>query len=190
MASFSDNFNRADGALGSNWSTVTGRSALQIASNAVNAASVAWCAARVATGAATIGNDQYAQATIANVGAFDYVGVLVRVDGSGNGYGVHIDGRSGIATNSIFKMTAGGVTGYLGTGSLTVSAGDVLRLEMSGSTLTLKKNGATVDTATDATYASGQPGILSDYGNTNVGILDDFSGGDLASATPLRVWMF
>jgi len=58
-----------------------------------------------------------------------------------------------------------------------IVAGDILRGEISGSTITAKVNGATVLTATDSTYASGFVGISvkGQYGDE----VDDFQGGDL-----------
>ena len=181
MASFSDDFNRANGSLGSNWSNVTSFSAMQISSNAANAGSVAKCMAAVNTSTVTFANDHSAQITVGNIGSFDYVGLLVRVSG-GTGYGVQIDGRTGNSNNTLFRFAGGVITSNLGTGSLTATAGDTLKLVASGTTIALYKNGSLVDSVTDATYASGQPGILSDFGNSNVGIVDDFVGLDITAS--------
>jgi hypothetical protein len=60
--------------------------------------------------------------------------------------------------------------------------GDVLRFEISGTTMTVKRNGVLQFTTTDSSYADGQPGIgfwptngstLSSYG------WKDFQAGEL-----------
>ena len=76
----------------------------------------------------------------------------------------------------------GGVyTGSLG--AITVppggfAAGDVIRLEVSGSTLTALVNGSVVGTATDTNLTGGFPGVRFANGNPE-GRLDDWEGGDL-----------
>ena len=63
----------------------------------------------------------------------------------------------------------------------TAVAGDILRLESDGSTHTCKKNGVSQGTRTDATYATGQPGLAVGWAVAETDSeMDDWSGGDLA----------
>jgi hypothetical protein len=64
-------------------------------------------------------------------------------------------------------------------------AGDHLRLESSGTTHTVIRNGVTVLTFSDATYSGGQPGILA-YAVATIAnhTLDNWVGGDLPGSGP------
>jgi len=68
-------------------------------------------------------------------------------------------------------------------GSLTWVDGDVLRCEVTGSTITLKRNGVTIISWSDATYATGRGGIsiLDDPADDYVHI-DTFTVSDIAGA--------
>lgn len=103
------------------------------------------------------------------------------------------------ATNSSFTNYAGGVNGYdfSGTGyriwkavnstktslayvsAPTMQVGDIVRLEVQGSNLTLKVNGSTLLTATDTAIASGDPGIYARSDAAIAPIFDNWSGGAL-----------
>lgn len=72
----------------------------------------------------------------------------------------------GAGTFELFKFVDGASTS-LATASGTLNFADVLRLEVVGTTLTLKQNGTTVLSATDSDIATGSPGITSG-GNANI----------------------
>lgn len=134
-------------------------------------------------------NDQYSEVvvgTLSNIAGV-YIGPIVRAQGgvgTGNGdcYGFAF-AATGTAflqkyTNSI------GVT--LASGSFSFVSGDVVRLTVVGTTLTVTKNGVSILTASDATYASGSAGIL--YFNTspgaqNEGTIASWNGGNAASSS-------
>lgn len=129
--------------------------------------------------AGSFSNDQYAEAKLAQVGsAGQRIGVCVRA-GAGNAYAFVTDG-----TFYIFYKLSGYSYTLLAQAVRAVSAGDVIRLEASGTTLTAKHNGATVATVTDSTLSSGQPGIAA-IGEATSGtytLLDDWVGDDLSAA--------
>jgi hypothetical protein len=66
---------------------------------------------------------------------------------------------------------------------LTISPGDIVRLEMFGNQLTFKINGSTVGTWTDNTYAHGKPTIKL-FGDTQISDaqVSNFSGGSISSS--------
>ena len=72
----------------------------------------------------------------------------------------------GAGTFNLVKVIDGTSTN-LGTIAGTVNFADVLRLEVKGTTLTLKQNGNTVLTATDSSITTGSPGIFGG-GNANI----------------------
>ena len=89
-------------------------------------------------------------------------------------HGAYSDSNTNV---KIMKWNAGTPT-TLFTGTQ-FSAGDVLRLEIQGTTLTLKKNGSVVTTTTDSTFSSGSPGIVG-FGNLTTTRADDFNAGSVS----------
>jgi hypothetical protein len=66
-----------------------------------------------------------------------------------------------------------------------------VRLEVSGTTLTVKYNGTTIDTATDSSLASGSAGVVC-YDAGAFERADDWEGGNLGAgggATPIPVFL-
>lgn len=157
-----DNFQRADGGLGSNWTTAS--------SPAVAPAIVSNLATGSASGKNSVaywttwaGNDQKACATIGTTTATgDFNGVTVRTTAT-TGYDFACDSGS----CNIQKM----FISNLASGTFTVSNGDTLCLQIVGTSLTATQNGTTILTATDGSYATGNPGIFF-YNQTNTGISD------------------
>jgi len=184
MASFTDDFNRADGALGSNWATVGTRSQPTITSNrfaVTSAPSVR--AAAVATSAATFTADHEATVTAAVLGSSDFLGPAVRVDATnGTGYMIYTDGTNA-SSRRVYRFTNAGTTN-IGAVNISCVAGDTLTLRAEGSTITAYRNGVLVDTITDATYSTGQPGIFYDRQNNGTSRGDDFTAQDIGGAPP------
>lgn len=126
----------------------------------------------------TFGNDQYAQITIAAITTGTYIGPAVRVATSNlTGY------RCVAASNEVLlQLENGGSETGLGTYTATINVGDVIRLEISGTSLVCKVNGVSRITATNATLTSGRGGV-SGYNNA-VGVrADDWEASDLSAAT-------
>ncbi len=166
-------FNGSNGALttyDSNWNYLAGTFA--ITSNTVNSSSAGDTMARWTAG--TFNDNQYAEITI-TASATGYIGVGVRFQsGAHTGYGVYCN-----ATDiKIIEWAAGTPTTHY-TGSACIGS-DVVRLEISGSTLTLKKNGSTVTTVSDATLTTGRPGLVGN-GNQSTTAGDNFYADSLAS---------
>ena len=178
MATFTDDFNRAGPALGSPWATVVG-SGIVIDTNEVKAGGAGFCASAV-TGE-TFDDDQDAQITIVDVQDYDFMGVVLRMDGSGNGYvglAAFGDGRF-----YLYESTAGTLTS-LGFRSVSFAATDTLKAGVVGTTFTLYKNGAAQGaTFTDSTHSSGAPGISYQFDDSNLSRGDDFTAEGLAAAT-------
>jgi hypothetical protein len=143
-----------------------------------------------------IGNDQYAQAKITGWGSAGFAtppasfpGISVRgniTDQSCYLLGCEaFDDGDTVFYNfiSLNKLNAAGgliaISSYAGVGT----NGDIVRLEVSGTTLTVKLNGATLGTATDATISTGQPGIRFLRGGSRTS-LDDFAADTLAGGGP------
>ncbi len=136
-----------------------------------------------ANGGTDIGADQFCEATraIASVTG-KYCGVCVRMTASGANPACYMLRAE---TNSNFAMY------YIDTGSNFNALGatyadvpgttDVMRLEVSGTTLTPYINTVAKATRTDSNLASGQPGLFL-YQDAEVDDITSFSAGDLSAA--------
>lgn len=74
------------------------------------------------------------------------------------GYECYLSLNNGI-TVVRWNGSRGDFTPIIDAGSYTPTTGDVLRVEMVGSNITVKINGVVKGTGSDSTYSSGQPGI-------------------------------
>jgi hypothetical protein len=137
----------------------------------------------------TFANDQTSQITFSNIGNNDWPGATVRITGSGSsttGYVVYAINET--TSINIYKLaTSGGI----GSGSTnlvkqftgqTLTGSHTLKLQITGTTLTVFFDGTSLGTATDSTYSTGQPGIAYEFGNTNVSQINSWTGTDGVSS--------
>lgn len=194
-----DNFNRADSStLGGNWATAKGESAsCQIKSNIlVGDAATSLNIGNYYTNAVWP-NDQWSQATIQSgaAGGNDNAFAAVRMITTGTTrycyYGGYGKNFSGDALPRIYKDVNSSRTS-LASGSGNIVAGDVIYLEVQGTSVALKINGTTKATVTDSSHSSGSAGLRAGSENGSTTVFDDWSGGDFTtppSGTLLRVNM-
>ena len=186
MASATDDFTRADSAtLGSNWTQAKGHGGTPgVLSNQAYDPNGDGTRTGAYYSATSFGNDQFSQATVINVATF-YQAVTVRGITSGtlrNYYaGGHANNDTGHKKYTIWKEVASVISILANHASEVVTANDVLYLEVSGTTLTLKANGVTKVTTTDSDLSSGQPGLRDDHNVGSTAMFDDWSGGDLSA---------
>ena len=135
---------------------------------------ITWFARR----AGTFTDNQYAQIKLVKFASSSRIGVCVRANTSGTGYLL-------VASNSEYFLIS--LVSYsftlLRSAGLAFSVNDILSLEVSGTTLTCKKNGTSFWTATDSNIASGNPGVADLSANAlDFTAGDDWDGGDLVAA--------
>ena len=166
----SDDFNRSSGSLGANWTT-NPTDGIQIWSNyaldnGTSYPDLAWWSAN------SFNNSQFASLTVTAIqSSWQAFGPAVRVS-AGNGYGATWHDTTVLD----LRKVVGGAQSTIGTTS-TVSVGDVIRIEVSGSSITVKKNGvAVIGPVTDTSISSGAAGM---YGAGNPAQGDSWAGGDL-----------
>jgi hypothetical protein len=168
----SDNFNRADGALGSNWTIQLG-SNMAIVSNEAKTTTLSTDQFAVWNGAGTFANNQYSKIKVtANVNAAI---VAVRSTGSAGTTTCYWARKDGI------HKFINGTGGYasVSPGDITINIGDTLELRVTGTTLQRYVNGvAAGSSGTDASIASGKPGF-GQYTTGAASQCDDWEGGDL-----------
>lgn len=130
-------------------------------------------------------NDQYAQATVAAIGSAGSIGVAVRCASgtTATGYVFYSD----MYLSYLFKYVAGSFT-QIGSTGQAFAAGDVIRLEVIGTTLRPLINGSLWNQGekTDSSISSGYAGI-GGYGNSTTSRIDDWSGGDISTAISVNV---
>ncbi len=175
--SASDNFNRADGSLGPNW-TATSDGAMSIASHQVTG--IAGQNTGEIRTAETYPSDQFSQILVSptQLTGGQWIGPMVRMQASGqSGYvGIYF-WNSGSPELMLF-LRKGGNWKQLGTySSGALSAGTQLQVSAVGSTISFLENGVAKITVTDTNLTGGAPGIMA-YGNPDA---DTWSGGSVGS---------
>ena len=181
-ATISDNFNRANGALGSNWTTVSGTAAPQIVNNTAQPSS-AGALNSAYWSANTFGSNQYAAASFPNSSGTNYgPAIAVRLSNS-KGYILWYGNSAN--TVSIWRMdSSSSWTQLKASTKLTIAATDIWQLQAVGSTLTAYQNGKQVVTTTDTHYTTGAPGIWMYYAGNQI---TNWSGGDVATTPTYSV---
>lgn len=176
-----DNFNRANGTTGANWTPIgTQRN---IDSNAWSDIGIGGADAIEYYNAATFPEDQYAQITMKSYSSTHLdecgPGLSLRVSGTSmanvSGYWAVWDDT---ATNNITiaRWTSGSYA-QLVQFSSAVAVNDVLRFEVEGAVLRFYKNGTLVGSHTDPSPISGgKPGTATSNGGKQ-GTMDDWEGG-------------
>ncbi len=185
MASFSDNFDRANGAPGANWTIVNGGT-WAIASNALTQGQVTGVYRGLRwNGGAFASANLYARVT-ARTSADRGFGVLVRCPTTGTAE-ADIDGYAivGFAGDQWYRVefTNGSDAGYIGLGG-TVAANTNYTIEVraDGSTITVYVDGVQQAQWTDTTYTTGGA-MLVTFGSTAT--FDNFEAADIAASPSL-----
>ncbi len=169
----SDDFNRADGGLGANWTTSKFVAhPPQIASNqAVGGNALGGTSGAIYT-AVTFGPDQYSKMVISAKGAGDFAPWVRAVSPGDTVSGYYAEWTSGSQVQ-IFKTTAQ----FLASASIGIlNIGDAIELRVSGTTLSAYLNNTLVVQATDSDHATGQPGFEIDISTSAI---DSWEGGDI-----------
>ncbi|WP_416976701.1 hypothetical protein [Streptomyces sp. T028] len=177
MASFTDDFNRADSSdLGANWVEVSGD--WSIVSNQLSPGAAGGTIILRASGAMAT-SDNYAQATIAATTAASH-GVWCR--GNSNitsGYLWRNDGTSW----NLFSVVGGSFTS-IGSYAAAAAPGDVAKVQAVGSTIKGYVNGVERVSVTDTGVATGTSvGIRSE--STSAIRFDDFAAADVTAGATL-----
>jgi hypothetical protein len=177
----SDDFNRANGALGSNW-TAMADGAMTISSQMV-AGGNSGQSGDTRT-AETYTSDQYSQiqVTSTQLTGSQWIGAVARSQNSGLSLylGLYY-WNGGSPLLMLYKRTSGSFT-QLGSSYATsaLAAGATLKMTATGSTIAFLLNGSAVITVTDTSLTGGAPGIMA-YGT---GLADNWAGGNIASGGP------
>ena len=169
-----DNFNRADGSLGANW-TVTGTATWSVVSNKAQTTTVAGYTNASYTGSA-FANDQYAQARIIAFTGGGKAGVGVRMNS------VNTDGyfcESTGAAAQMIKIVSGSQSNLV-TLSVFPGAGDTIKIGVIGTAVTCYNNGAPIGSVTDSSLTTGSAGIQGVNSSVTV---DNFKAGDQSWST-------
>jgi len=196
---FTDTFNRADNAdLGAAYTDAyTSRTTGKIVSQRVLPVTIATNTAEQYTGVTTP-NDQWCEVTIGTLtGAqLSQIGCWVRLANSPTLSGYEAFARINTANTTGLRRFDAGTSNTLGTDNGAVSwlAGDKLRMEIQGTAIKVFHIRGTTETnlntATDATYASGTTGIhllVPASGALTDAQISRFSMGGFTSSSPISV---
>lgn len=181
----SDDFNRADGLLGANWTTGVDGNDPEIVGNEVVGPG-GFIDHEAFYSASAFNNNQYSQAVINAIAGNSYMGVMCRASTTDHVVAQNVDHFLGVG---IFWYNGGAFTEIAGDSDGFLVPGDVLRLEAEGTTFRFYVNGVLRLSGTNASApASGRPGIL--VSNTGDEI-DNWAGGNIVNdnARPSRMMM-
>lgn len=175
-----DDFNRADNptSLGANWSAfpLGGSSRHGITSNQANVQGTGYHADY--WNPSTFGPDTECYVTIKAGGEREmYVRTAQESSGATCDCYSTYGGNSGSPAWGIYQYTNGGFTLLGATFAMTLTTNDVLGLEVIGNTITVYKNGASVASRTDSTWAGVSGHIGFTTGNIAAAATDDNFGG-------------
>ncbi len=107
-----------------------------------------------------------------------FSGLFIRLSASGNGYVLYANG-SNVYLSRIDSYSETN----LGSGAVSLTTGDVVRISVTGTSITTTKNGSAtgMPSATDSNYASGSAGLLFVNDGTNARMasitIDSVGGG-------------
>jgi hypothetical protein len=180
----SDDFNRANGALGGNWTAISD-GAMTISSQVVTGGN-AGQSGDIRT-AEAYSSSQYSQVQVTStqLTGGQWIGPAVRAQSSGQSQylGMYF-WNNGSPQLRVYKRTAGNWA-QLGSSVATsgLAAGATLRLTATGSTISFLLNGAPVITVTDTSLTGGAPGITA-FGTAHV---DNWTGGNVAGGASFTI---
>jgi hypothetical protein len=170
---YSDDFNRADGALGSNWMNWADLAPMKIASNVAVGSSTADAGALWA--ANTPASNQFCQFKASSINDIS-LGVRIQATSLMAGYIFDVSSGASGARYRIFVNSTNGTGVAVASVGGTFTSGDVFYTAVSGTNIVGQKNGTVVCTATVTMYSNGLSGI---YVYGNVTTVDSFYAGDL-----------
>lgn len=141
--------------------------------------------------------DQFSEITVASIptgGQLYYNYVFVRMNATAGCYLLTTANDVGANILQLWRLSDAGAYTQIGTditANTNIAANDVLRIQIVGTSITCKQNGATVRTATDSTFSTGQPAMGGWVQNSGSNVLFNsaWSGGDVvaaASGPPIR----
>lgn len=176
-AVFSDNFNRADGVLETSpsWTVLTGTAgAATVSSNALSLAGSGKTSPTIYTGPNTGSVDHFAEAVTVSTASINSFPIAVRVNPNGDYIGLRQRGATGY---QVFQSVGGTLT-QLGAAAFgTVTAGNVVRLSVSGNAVAVFINGVQSGSAVTTTLLTGTlPGIAV-RGENVTGVQDNWRSG-------------
>lgn len=185
MAVYTDDFNRANANLAAPWGTMSGEVTFAVVANQCTpTGGLGSDAANYYNN--VFGNDQYSQFVLkALSGGTPSTdsggGPAVRCSTSARTYYRIIIHAAASNNTVIAKFVAGAFSLVSGYATVPWAVNDVVRVEVSGTRITVKRNGSSVLSFTDSSIASGVAGI--DYSSAITGFtIDDWEGGDLSAA--------
>jgi hypothetical protein len=179
----SDNFTRANGAIGGNWTASVGGAV--ILSNTAAAAvpsSGAGNRNNLFWSAQSFPNDQYADGVIASVTTGAFAGPVVRGSAGGEHGYICLVPPTGVSGSVIVQQAPTNLS-ILVLPGITPQIGDVFRIAAVGTLISVYQNGAFLGSIVDSSLVSGAPGIfLFPNGNGQTAAeLSSWAGGYVSS---------
>jgi hypothetical protein len=179
-----DDFNRANGALGGNWTAISD-GAMTISSQVVAGGSTGQSGDTRTAETYTSSQYSQVQVTSTQLTGGQWIGPAVRSQNGGQNLylGIYF-WNSGSPQLRLYERNSGSFT-QLGASFATsaLAAGATLKLTATGTTISFLLNGTPVITVTDTTLTGGAPGIVA-FGTAKA---DNWAGGNIAGGASFTV---
>lgn len=177
-----DTFDRADNAdLGAAWDVMTSEHGLKIVSNTARPEDIASFDSSETNNTYTWPDNQWAEAAVdkdtsTGVGSGIGIGVLVRGATGARTYYAAVVNNAATSNVQLAKMVGGTFTALL---NITApwTNGNLLRLEVIGQTLIVKRNDVTIGVFNDTSIATGRPGVRYSAAGLGVPLVNDWRTG-------------
>ena len=166
----SDNFNRANGAIGADWTDQLNTWLVTSNHSAVTNTGID---SLTFYDVGTWADDQTSKA-ILTLDGIRYAGVSVRASGTGGSSNGYVFLTNGTFTG-LYKVS-GGVFTSLSTSFTHPASGSDVKLGVVGTNLTVYDDGASLGGASDGTHASGNPGLYALDSGVGTSYSDDWVG--------------
>lgn len=136
----------------------------------------------------TFSNDQYSETTLFTITTNTYVGAAVRVNTANTDAYVCITDGANITLQQVLGT---GSAQTISSSAASIVSGDVIRLEVSGTSLTCKVNGVTTLSGSDSDLTGGRAGISSFcIGACGVSLINSWTADNLSAASTRRKSIF
>ncbi len=182
-----DTFTRANGSLGADWQDISG-TAYTINGNLIQP-NAAGAVTSIDFHRGELPAKQWCQIVLSSVTTTDdlFAGCMLRTTlGQWTGYWMSMKKGTGAGNGSVINRRDNGVSTNVTSEAATVwAAGDVLRGEADGCTLTIFRNDVQILQGTDCTYATGYSGLATylNSGAATLAQLDNFQAGSFDRIT-------
>lgn len=179
MATILDDFNRANGGLGTNWTTLASNTAPSISSNtAINPLGAGGGGCGALWTADSFSGDAFCQLSASVGSSYCNVAVLICFNDAGtDGYWFYWENNGGTGNYVLQEVITGSGVNLASAAGVGITGTRTLRIERRGNVIVAFVNSVEIVRATDATRLSGRAGFSPYFDSGTTPTVDNFAAG-------------